>query len=688
MAAASSRPAAPTTGRKDNAMSDKDRAALSRRDFIKAGVAASVAVGLGGPSRLVPKVTGRARKTTKMIVLGLDGLDPLLTKRWIDEGRLPAFAKLLRDGGDFKALGTSLPPQTPVAWSNFITGMDPGGHGIFDFIHRDPESYLPVFSSTETIGAAKTVRIGKTIIPLSSGRVRSLRQGKTFWQCLEDAGVPATVFKMPTNYPPAESKQRTLAGMNTPDLKGSYGIFSYYTNERREIFQEAGGGGRVHDVYVVGDRVEAELPGPVNTFHKDAPEATIPFQVFIDPANPAAKIRIQSNEFVLREGEWSGWKHVRFNLIPTQSVHGICLFYLKEVRPKFKLYVSPIHIDPARPALPISTPASYARELERRFGPYFTKGLPADTSALENGVLDEEEFLELDGMVYEESMAMLEYELGRFDSGLLFYYFSNADQRQHMFWRLADPGHPAYDEKLAAGFGDVIGRTYAEMDQALDLALRKADKDTVILVMSDHGFTTFRRGFNLNTWLVREGYHRLRRPWQQERSSLFDNTDWSKSRAYGLGLNGLYVNEAGREGQGIVAPGADKDNLVHEIARKLEALTDPQTGERVILRAFAAKDAYRGQNLAMAPDIVLGFNRGYRISWQSPLGGFPREVLEDNTQKWSGDHMSAPDVLPGILVANRPIAAQAPALHDLTATVLGAFGVEKPREMNGRNVLE
>jgi len=668
-------------------MSDTKRAALSRRDFLKAGVAASAAVGLAGAARFTPKVYGRARTGTKMIVLGLDGLDPVLTRRWIDEGRLPAFAKLLRQG-DFRPLGTSLPPQTPVAWSNFITGMDPGGHAIFDFFNRDPKTYVPVFSATESSGATKTIRIGKTLIPLSGGQVRNLRKGPAFWQLLEEADVPSTIFKMPSNYPPVPTRQRTLAGMNTPDLKGSYGHFSYFTNEATAITQEAGGGGDVYDVFVVGNRVEAKLPGPTNTFRTDAPEATIPFQVFIDPVNAAAKIRIQDREFILKEREWSGWTQVHFNLLPTQSVHGICLFYLKEVRPKFKLYVSPIHMDPGRSPLPLSTPESYAKELERRFGPFFTKGLPADTSALDNNVLDEEEFLHLDNLVYEESMAMLEYELGRFDAGLLFYYFSNADQRQHMFWRLVDPGHPAYDEKLAARFGDVIARTYGEMDRALDLALKKADRDTVVLVLSDHGFNTFRRGFNLNTWLLQQGYHRLQKPWRQAESGFFDNTDWSKSRAYGMGLNSLYINEKGREGEGTVAPGADKDNLVRELAMKLEALTDPKTGEHPVLRAFIAKDTYRGKNLETAPDIVLGFNRGYRISWQSPLGGFPKEVLEDNTQKWSGDHMSAPEVLPGIAFANRKFTAAAPAIHDLTASVLAVFGVEKPKDMIGRNVLE
>jgi len=668
-------------------MNGRKNPALTRRQFLKAGVAATAAAGLGGAARLGPNAVRSGRASKKMIILGIDGLDPVLTRRWIDEGRLPSFRRLLEAGGDFRPLGTSLPPQSPVAWSNFITGMDPGGHGIFDFFSRDPKTYVPVFSATETTGAAKTLRLGKTIIPLSGGKVRNLRRGPAFWQLLEESGIPSTVFKMPSNYPPVQSGQRTLSGMNTPDLKGSYGMFSYFTNESATIAQEAGGGGRVYDVFVVGNRVEAALPGPTNTFRTDAPEATVPFQVFLDPSNAAAKIVIQGHEFVLREREWSRWVHVHFDPIPTQSVHGICLFYLKEIRPRFKLYVSPVHMDPARPPLPISTPESYSKELEKRFGPYFTKGLPADTSALENHVLDEEEFLAQDAMVYDESMAMLEYELGRFTEGLLFFYFSNADQRQHMFWRLTDPGHPAYDAKLAARYGDVIARTYAELDRALDAALRKADRDTVVLVMSDHGFNAFRRGFNLNTWLLQQGYHRLKRPWKQLESAYFDNTDWSKTRAYGMGLNGLFINERGREGEGVVASGAEKDGLLREIAGKLEAVIDPKTGEHPVLRAFIAKDAYRGRNLEMAPDIVLGFNRGYRISWQSPLGGFPKEVLEDNTQKWSGDHMSAPEVLPGVAFSNRRFTADAPALYDLTASVLEVFGVEKPREMIGRNVL-
>jgi predicted AlkP superfamily phosphohydrolase/phosphomutase len=659
---------------------------MDRREFMKIGLGTASALALGGSRTPLIRAAGKRATARKVIVLGFDGLDPHLVRVWMDQGKLPAFKKLAAQGG-LSTLQTSIPPQSPVAWSNFIAGTNPGGHGIFDFIHRDTQTYIPTFSASATEGAKKTVRLGTIIFPLSGGSVKNLRKGKAFWQILEENDIPATIFKIPSNYPPVETKQRTLSGMGTPDLKGSYGIFNYYTNESRQISSEAGGGGRVHEIYVIGNRVEAKLPGPDNSFREGGPETSVDFRVHIDPRNPVAKIVIQDQEFILKEGEWSGWKRVSFGLIPTQSVGGICLFYLKEVRPKFKLYISPVNIDPGNPALPISTPGSYAEELEKRFGPYFTKGLPADTSALDNGILDDAEFLEMDDRVLRESLDMYDYELGRFDSGLLFFYISSTDQRQHMFWRLFEPEHPAYDAKLAERFGNVIKSIYADMDKVLAGTMEKMDKDTTLMVMSDHGFNSFRRGFNLNTWLKENGYHRLINEAKQADSSLFENSDWSRSRAYGIGLNGLYINQGGRETEGIVSAGPEKDNLVREIARKLEQVTDPKTGEKVVLKAYISKDVYRGPYVDMAPDIILGFNRGYRISWSSPLGGFPKEVLEDNTQKWSGDHMSAAEVIPGVLVTNRKIQAESPALYDLTATILDIFGIEKPKEMIGRAVL-
>lgn len=663
-----------------------NRQSMNRRDFLKCslGTASLLALGTRSPSAI--RTYGKTATPKKMLVLGFDGMDPHLTNLWMSQGKLPAFQRLISRGG-FSKLGTSIPPQSPVAWSNFIAGTNPGGHGIFDFIHRDPAKYLPVFSASATEEAKKTFRIGNWVLPIKGGAVRNLRKGNAFWQTLEEHDIPATVFKIPANYPPVPTRQRTFSGMGTPDIMGTYGTCNFYTTETKQVMEDIGGA-RVHEVYVIGNRVEAKLPGPVNTFKTDRPEAETDFKVNIDPQNPVAKISFQDQEFILREKEWSGWKRIRFHLIPTQSVSGLCMFYLKEIRPHFKLYVSPVNIDPGDPALPLSTPDSYAKELEKKFGPFFTKGLPADTSALDNDFLDEGEFLAQDGIVLRESKEILDYELAGFDSGLLFYYISSTDQRQHMFWRLLDEKHPAYNAALASKYGNVIEKTYIEADQILARAMEKIDKDTIVMVMSDHGFNPFSRGFNLNGWLKDNGYHKLTNEFKQEDLEFaFAGTDWSKTKAYGLGLNGLYINQKGREVEGIVRPGADKDNLVREIARKLEEYVDPKTGQKVVLRAYVAKDVYTGPYVEEAPDIVLGFNRGYRISWKSPLGLVPKEILEDNFVKWSGDHMGAAEILPGILAMNRPIRAESPALYDLTATILDVFGIEKPKELIGKTVL-
>lgn len=658
---------------------------INRREFLKLSLTAGSLFVLGTPQGMVKRVFGKTETNKKIIILGFDGIDPHLLNVWMEQDKLPAF-KQLRNQGGFLPLRTSIPPQSPVAWSNFISGMDPGGHAIFDFIHRDPQNYMALFSASATEEAKKTLSIGNLVLPLSGGKVRNLRKGKAFWQILEEYDIPATVFKIPSNYPPSPTKQRTISGMGTPDILGTYGIFNYYTTETGEINEDIGGG-RIHEVYVIGDRVEAKLPGPVNSFNKDRPESSIDLKVYIDQINPVAKIVIQDNEFILNEGEWSDWKRVHFNMIPTQSASGICMFYLKQVRPEFKLYVTPINIDPGNAALPISTPKSYSKELEKKFGPFYTQGLPADTSALDNSVLDDGEFLYQDDLVLKERLEMFDYELSRFDSGLLFYYLSSTDQRQHMFWRLIDREHPSYDPKLAAKYGNTIENIYKVADNILDKAMKKADKDTIIMVMSDHGFTPFRYSFNLNTWLKENGYLSLINEWRQGEEILFMNTDWSKTKAYALGLNGLYINQKSRESEGIVSPGSEKENLVYEIAHKLENFKDPKTGENPLIKAFVAKDVYRGAHVDEAPDIIMGFNKGYRISWGSPLGRIPKKIIEDNTEKWSGDHCMAPGIIPGILLLNRKIKAKSPALYDLTSTILKIFNIKQPKEMIGRSIL-
>lgn len=657
---------------------------LSRREFIKLNLCGMAGLALKGTTTFAYSGHNGRDTGTRMIVLGLDGMDPRIVHRMMAEGRLPNFQRLAREG-HFGPLRTSTPPQSPVAWANFITGMDSGGHGIFDFIHRDPATYLPYLSTSRTEASQRTITLGDYVIPLSSGKVENLCRGRAFWEILEEHEIPATIFKMPSNFPPKPTRQRTLSGLGTPDILGTYGIFSYFTDQPMEMVQDIGGG-RIVEITVRENTVRAALIGPKNTYRKGTSESKLDFTVYRDPEHGVAKIVIQGKEILLAEGEWSPWVQVSFPMIPTISVKGICQFYLKEVHPHFKLYVSPIHIDPSDPALPISTPEDYAIELYKKFGPFHTKGLPADTKALDHGVLDEGEFLKADDSMLNERLAIYDYELDRFEAGVLFFYVSSTDQRAHMFWRLRDRKHPSYDERLSREYGNTIEKTYEKMDRLLEKTLRKVDKHTILMVLSDHGFSPYYRSFNLNTWLKDNGYIRLKDESKQGQKDFFQNVDWSRTKAYALGFNGLYLNMRGREAMGIVSPQETRAR-VEEIAKGLERATDPKTGVRPILKAYRPNKRYHGMRQDDGPDVIVGYNGGYRASWQTALGKIPKEWYENNLNKWSGDHCMAPDILPGILLMNRKVRAVRPCLYDLTATILSTFDIPTPSDMRGTSIL-
>ena len=420
--------------------------------------------------------------------------------------------------------------------------------------------------------------------------------------------------------------------MGTPDIKGYYGLFNYYTNEYRELTQEAGGGGRVHEVYVIGNRVEAQLPGPDNSFRRESPETLVDFKVFLDPENPVAKIVIQGQEFILKEKEWSGWKKVelRAHPDPERQRH---LHVLPQGGPaEVQALRQPHQHRPGRTRpCPSRPPNPTPRSWRRSSGPSSPRASRPTRAPWTTTILDEGEFLEQDDMVLRESLAMYEDELRtvriRAASSI---YFSNTDQRQHMFWRLIDPQHPAYDAGLASKYGNVIENIYVEMDRVLARTMERIGPDTTIIVMSDHGFNPFRRGFNLNTWLKESGYH-----------TLVDDRQAGGNvalREHGLvaepGLRhrpqrALHQPAGPGEDRESSPPAPEADNLVREIARKLEEVIDPVTGERVILKAYVAKDVYQGPYVDQAPDIVLGFNRGIPHLLAIPPGELPQGHLRE-----------------------------------------------------------
>ncbi|HTR26290.1 MAG TPA: alkaline phosphatase family protein [Terriglobales bacterium] len=629
-----------------------------------------------------------ASNSPRMIVIGVDGLDPDLLIRYMADGKMPNFARLAQQGS-FKRLTTAIPPQSPVAWSNLITGMNAGGHGIFDFIHRDPKTFQPYFSTSKVEGPAHSFNIGKWVIPLGSGSAEELRKGAAFWEILDQNHIHNYVYRIPANFPPIDAKGRTLSGMGTPDLRGTYGTFTFYTDDATAAVG-AVEGGEIIQVEVKNNRVTSNLLGPNNTFLKDAPPATEPFTVDIDPLQPVARIRYQDQKLVLKEGEWTGWLPVEFHLMPViGDVKGICRFYLKQTHPRFQLYVSPINIDPENPALPISTPSSYSRDLAREIGEYHTQGIAEDTKARMVSVLDDKEYLEQAHTVLAEHRRAFDAEFPKFHDGFFFFYFSSLDLNGHMLWRLTDPQSPLYDAAAAAQYGGALEEFYEQIDKVIGEILPKLDDNTTLLVLSDHGFAPYRRSFNLNTWLLNNGYI-VRKPGAGDEP--FAGVDWSQTRAYGMGLNGLYVNMKGREKNGIVDP-AQADALMREIRDKLLQIRDPQVKDpkidsQVISRVDLASEVYQGPYAHSGPDALVGYNRGYRAGWTTILGQFPVDELEDNMNPWSGDHCMDYTKVPGVLLSNRKIALDAPALTDIAPTILAQYGIAKPKEMQGGSVFQ
>ena len=443
----------------------------------------------------------------KVVVLGVDGLDPRLLQRFMNDGDLPNFSRLAAEG-DFKELQTTAAAQSPVAWSTFITGMDPGGHGIFDFVHRDPQTMLPYLSMARAVPPSKILSIGSWSVPLSRAKVELLRHGRAFWEILGERGVPTAVVRMPVNFPPVGVEgSRELSGMGTPDLLGTPGTFSYYTDALPGNAAQFTGG-KAFRVTVVNDIVDAKLHGPENPFRREnmtrPRELTAGLRIYLDRASRTALFAVGKREFVLKEGEWSEWVEVEFEVLPPLvSLKSLARFYLKGISPDFKLYVSPLQIHPADPAMPISTPPAWSAELCACVGYFSTLGLPHDTKAFSSGVLDGREFWDQLVLIDDESRRLFRHLLRGHTDGLLFFYFGSVDQGSHMLWHYMDESHPHHsvDDFLAGG----IRRLYMRMDAVLGNLLEEADEETTIIVMSDHGFAPFYRGVNLNSWLARTG---------------------------------------------------------------------------------------------------------------------------------------------------------------------------------------
>ena len=613
---------------------------LNRRDFLRQSTraAAGLAVGMGVRSARAGNKRTLSPRGKKVIVIGFDGMDPRLAEKMMDAGRLPNLDRLRQQGG-FRPLGTSNPPQSPVAWANFINGAGPGSHGIFDFIHRDPDRQAyPFFAAAETVPGEGYLDVGEHRIQLDfwpfnhkpAGTVLK-REGIPFWDYLDEAGIASTFYCLPSNYPPSPSKygnHRCLSGMGTPDLLGTYGTYQQFAEDGPMKTKSEGGGQRSR-IYFEGDTSRPlSLLGPKNAFLEDLRPTRVEFVVHRDREARAAVIDIQKRTVVLKEGQWSTWVPIDFELstpawLPNKKVSGIVRFYLQKVTPAFRLYVTPVNTSPADPAIQITEPAGFSREMAEQLGLFYTTGFQEDHKALSNKVFSDEEFARQAEYVLLERLDLLRYAQQDYTDGLLFFYFSSTDMQSHMFWWDADTGHPARSSAEAAQYFGHLQDLYGRMDAVVGEILMRYGDNAHVIVMSDHGFSNFERQFSLNTWLRDNGYLG-----PSDCPSVFEAT-WSKSRAFGLGINSLYLNLKGREQYGVVEPGQERERLLEELVDKLEAVRD-RDGRRVIRKVHRADRAYSGPALKYAPDLVIGYSRDFRGSWKTALGGITDEVLLDN----------------------------------------------------------
>jgi hypothetical protein len=555
---------------------------------------------------------GGGHGARQLVVIGVDGMDPGFVERhW---GELPNLAALRREGS-FQRLATTSPPQSPVAWSTFITGLEPGEHGIFDFVHRDAVTKELFLSTDRTVEGRFGLTLGDWRLPLSGSRVESLRKGKAFWQTLAERGVPVMVVRMPTNYPPLPFGKE-LAGMGTPDLRGTQGTFQFFTN-RAGVESGAVAGGLIRRVEVVNRHVALRVEGPPNTLRADRAYAAVTMDVDVDAVNPVARFAVGGAEAVLREGEWSEWLPVEFPLMPyLASVHGMVRVFAKELRPGFAVYVSPVNVDPARPALPVSEPESFARGLGR----FYTQGIGEDTAALRNGVFTMAEFLVQSRMVLRDEQRLLREALGEYRDGFLFFYFSAVDQNSHILWGRNDAELLTFYRAVDDSVGEV----------------RRRLPGAALMVMSDHGFTRFDRAVNLNAWFAGQGL-----------------IAGGRRKAWAAGLNAVYLD------------GADRG----DVKARLLAMRDE--GRVVVERVDEVRAA--AGNRAVAPDLVVGYAPGYRASWATGLGETAAVVFEDNNDAWIADHCVDAAAVPGVLFLSGGWQAPEPALKSLSGAILRMY---------------
>jgi len=604
----------------------------------------------------------------------MDGLSPALLDELLAQGELPNFARL-RDAGACGPMHTTVPPESPVAWSGIATGCNPGKHGIFDFLHRDPATYRPRLTLYELNRANLQDKRDERYLPV--------RRAPGFWTFTSDAGLPTTVVRWPAAFPPEPVAGNFLSGLGVPDARGRLGRYTLITSE-----PDASGNRR--SAAWDGDTLKSHIDGPIMAGMAGRQETRADLVVRRLPDARIALTLGEAPEVALAVGQWSGHIPVTFKAGWAKGEAAIVRACLVALDPHLQLYVSTPELDPLAPSFPFTAPDAYAAELAGAVGRFSTVGMPEDVDAMKDGVLSPDAFLHDMLRIFDERRSQFRQELARFHAGLLAVVFDAGDRIQHMFWRTREPDHPFYDPQFAKAYGHVIPDMYRRMDAILGEALAAADDETTVIAVSDHGFGSYRRSVGINSWLVENGLMTLKTPDGRNGRELFADVDWSRTRAYSLGFASLYLNLKGREKLGTVEPGEPARRLAAELAERLRTLEDPETGQPVVRNVHLGSDIYHGDAAPDGPDLVVGLEAGYRAEKTNVIGAAPADVVTDNLSPWAGDHLTDASVVPGVFAANRPLASPQPGRPrniDVAPSILATLGVDVPPAMDGQPLL-
>ncbi len=557
------------------------------------------------------------------LIMGFDAFDPDIFERLMASGSVPNLARYA-DRGGYARFEVANPPQSEVSWTSIATGLGPGGHGIFDFVHRDPKSYIPYVSLLPTqrgLGGFKFVR------PSSAA---------TIFEHAARKGYPATSLWWPATFPARpEMPINTIPGLGTPDILGKLGVGTLFTTEND--FTGDGMKTAVDRLVSTGySRYKGNLRGPARQKGGEANTPAVPFE--IEVANDEqARIKIGQRAIDLVPGKWSPIIELSFNMGMLVKIGAVTRFILRSMRPHVMLYTLPLQIHPLHSPWPYASPPGFVRRIWGSHGPFLTLGWPQDTTGLEDGCITDEQFLDLCDSIFARRSQILLDSLPNFHEGLLASVFDTLDRVQHMFLR----DRPDVVEKWYIKLDELVGKVEVKLRE-------RGEKQPRILIVSDHGFKRFDFKVHLNRWLIDKHYLAPAGPGKDGK---LRDVDWSRSQAYAIGLNSLYFNISGREGQGVLSEEAIEP-LRSRLRKELLAWEGPD-GKPVVKSVISREEGLIGRLAEHGPDLIIGYSPGYRASAQTGLGEWTEHSIELNRDHWGADHCIDASSVPGVIFSSQ-----------------------------------